>query len=213
MKKFLAIAVAFFLFSSVNVSAVAQTTDAGLVEFIRTLEAMNSMEAEFVQRTRDKNNRVLQELKGSLIVAKPGKLRWVTLPPYAQEVVSDGNTVFVFDEDLDQVTIRNMEQRIQETPALLLSGNGAEIKANFSITLTITDNIKRFQLTPKDASQLFERIDFQYAGEVLESMSIYDATGQVTEIVFDQLKLNKTFSAFTFVFEIPEGADIIDARK
>lgn len=186
--------------------------DVALNSFLTKLDALNSMKANFVQSTRDNHNQVLQEIKGTLLVAKPGKMRWQTEPPYSQLVVSDNESVWLYDEDLEQVTIREMEQRVQETPALLLSGNKAEIQDNFEIDAKHTDGFSRYTLTPKDNSQLFERIEFQYYTDTLESMRIYDATGQTTEIVFSEIQQNIKLEADTFVFKAPEGVDVIDAR-
>lgn len=180
--------------------------------FLERLTALQSLDANFVQATRDNNGRTLQELKGTLIVAKPGKMRWQTTPPFEQLVVSDGELVWIYDMDLEQVTIRNMDQRVQETPALLLSGDTAEIGRNFTVKQKVTGAITRFELEPKDRSQLFDRLDFQYNKDQLETMSIYDAAGQETSIVFSKVRTNKPIDEQAFYFEVPEGVDVIDGR-
>lgn len=193
-------------------NSASATQQSPLQSFIQKLEQLQSMQAQFVQVTRDAKQQVLQQLEGTLKVAKPGKMHWETQPPYSQQVVSDGELVWVYDHDLEQVTIRNMEQRMQDTPALLLSGNSAEISKNFEVGLERTGIISRYKLMPKDHSQLFERIEFQYAENTLESMRIYDAAGQITDIVFSDIELNPATSASEFTFVVPEGVDVIDAR-
>lgn len=180
--------------------------------FINQLETLDAMQANFVQSTRDQNGQILQQLEGTLLVAKPGKMRWQTHAPYAQLVISDNQSIWFYDEDLEQVTIRDMEQRIQETPALLLSGNTAEIAQNFAVELTQNGTVSRYSLTPTDSSQLFEKIDFQYFQNILESMRIYDATGQITEIIFTEVDLQPTIDDSTFHFSAVQGVDVIDAR-
>lgn len=194
---------------AINVAA----DESALKSFINKLDSLNAMQAQFVQTTRDQHNNALQELTGTLLVAKPGKMRWQTEPPYSQLVVSDNQSVWFYDEDLEQVTIRDMEQRIQETPALLLSGNTDEIKQNFDITYQSNGQFSRYSLAPKDSSQLFEKIEFQYYDNTLESMRIYDATGQVTEIVFTEIDLAPQIDESTFQFKAPNGVDVIDARN
>lgn len=200
------------VFFALSFSAFADDSNKALDSFLAKLEALNSMQADFVQSTRDNHNNVLQEIKGTLLVAKPGKMRWQTQPPYSQLVVSDNQSVWLYDEDLEQVTIRDMEQRIQETPALLLSGDTQEISKNFEIQFKQDDDFSRYTLLPKDKSQLFERIEFQYYGDVLESMRIHDATGQTTEIVFSEIQQNPEVNDSMFTFKAPEGIDVIDAR-
>ena len=101
--------------------------EAALDSFIKRLDVVSSMETHFEQVTLDQSGEVLQSLSGTLTVARPGKMRWQTEPPYEQLVVSDGELVWVYDMDLEQVTIRQLEAKLQDTPALLLSGNTSEI--------------------------------------------------------------------------------------
>ncbi len=183
-----------------------------LADFLARLDKLQNLQAHFVQTTRDARGISLQELQGTLTVAKPGKMHWQTQPPYEQLVVSDGDNIWVYDMDLEQVTIRKMEQRIVETPALLLSGNSQEIRKNFNVEMKSQVGKVRFMLTPNDKSQLFERIELQYADTLLQSMRIIDAAGQTTDIVFDGVKTNQKVSSNLFTFIVPEGVDVIDGR-
>ena len=183
-----------------------------LDSFLGKLKQLQNMQADFVQVMRDGKKRELQRLSGKIMIEKPGKLYWQTNPPYEQLVVSDGTSVWIYDMDLEQVSIRDMEQRIQETPALLLSGDTSEISKNFTLELNQSEAISRYSLIPKDSSQLFDKLDFQYFDDQLESMSIYDAAGQVTDIIFENSIVNEQIDPKTFQFGIPEGVDVIDGR-
>src|SRR5690554_7728993 len=119
------------------------------------------MQANFIPVLRDGKQRELQELSGKIMIEKPGKLFWQTNPPYEQLVISDVLSVWIYDMVLEQVIIRDMENRIQETPALLLSGDASEVSKNFTVKLKATDAISRYSLIPKDSSQLFEKLEFQ----------------------------------------------------
>lgn len=186
--------------------------DDALGSFLQRLDRLQNLESEFTQTTRDTAGKTLQQMSGTLAVAKPGKMRWSTRPPFEQLVVSDGDLVWIYDMDLEQVTIRSMDQRVQETPALLLSGNSAEVGRNFTVTAQVSGRVTRYQLMPKDRSQLFEKLEFQYSGEQLETMRIFDAAGQVTDIFFTRMQTNRTLDPYTFVFDVPEGVDVIDGR-
>lgn len=199
----------FLLLLSFNVQA---EDGQALTSFLKKLSQLENMQADFVQVMRDSNQRNLQELSGKIMLEKPGKLFWQTNPPYEQLVVSDGDSVWIYDMDLEQVTIRDMENRIQETPALLLSGDASEVSKNFTVKMKTTDAFTRYALVPKDESQLFEKLEFQYFETRLESMRIYDAAGQITEIVFENTKVNTKIDPDTFVFETPAGVDVIDGR-
>lgn len=193
-------------------STHAMATDA-VDSLLQQLQSMDNFQAMFVQTTRDPTGAVLQQMRGELIVERPGKMRWETEEPFAQLVVSDGTLLWIYDTDLEQVTIRSMGQRIQETPALLLSGDASEIRDGFTVSMTKMDDVVRYRLTPNDNSQLFEALQFSYRAQRLSAMTIDDATGQVTEITFRQQTVNATLPEHTFLFEVPEGVDIIDARN
>lgn len=189
--------------------------EAALDSFIKRLDLVSSMETHFEQVTLDQSGEVLQSLSGTLTVARPGKMRWQTEPPYEQLVVSDGDLVWVYDMDLEQVTIRELEAKFQDTPALLLSGNTGEIAANYQVTqpeVTSGKGIDRYVLKPMDRSQLFEALEFDYKGDKLAFMRIFDAAGQITEIRFTGLLLNPELDDQAFYFIVPEGVDVIDGR-
>ena len=114
--------------------------------------------------------------------------------------------------DLEQVSIRELEQRLQDTPALLLSGDTSEISANYVVSETQTGSTDRYQLIPKDNSQLFDYLEFDYRGDRLSAMRIFDATGQITEITFSGMQINQGTDSAAFQFDIPEGVDVIDGR-
>lgn len=197
---------------SVSTSAFA---DAALDSFIKRLEVISSMETYFEQVTLDQSGEVLQSLSGTLTVARPGKMRWQTEPPYEQLVVSDGELVWVYDMDLEQVTIRELEAKLQDTPALLLSGNTSEIEANYQVThpsVAGNEGIDRYLLKPMDRSQLFDALEFDYKGDNLAYMRIFDAAGQITEIRFSKQQLNPELDDQAFYFIVPEGIDVIDGR-
>lgn len=186
--------------------------DAALQDFLTKVKSLQAMDAGFEQTTRDGMGQVLQSMTGHLTVAKPGKMRWSTAEPFEQLVISDGEVVWIYDMDLEQVTLRDMDQRVQETPALLLTGDTADVEKSFLVDVEKTSSDHVFQLVPKDPSQLFESLEFHYQGEQISRMMIYDAAGQVTEIAFSNVQVNVPVEPEAFVFNVPEGVDVIDGR-
>lgn len=200
----------YILFSLLILSSFAQADDTSA--FIKQVQKTQSFIAQFTQTTKDNQGGVLQSLKGTLKVKRPSKLYWNTQPPYEQLVVSDGELVWVYDMDLEQVSIRKLDNRIQETPALLLSGKSSDIKKHFNVSLKTNKKQKIYSLTPKDESQLYSRLEFVYQNDVLQKMVIFDAAGQVTNIEFSKQKINQKIADKNFEFIVPEGVDVIDAR-
>jgi outer membrane lipoprotein carrier protein len=150
-------------------------------------------------------------------VAKPGKLRWKTEGVYEQLVISDGKSLWIYDADLEQVSIKDMDNRLSETPALLLGGDVSAIDNDFNITQAPSDNTLLFILQPKDSSQLFDSLELSFnkldKDQPLTQMIIRDASGQITDISFTNVSRNPKLGLNIFTFEIPKGVDVIDGRQ
>jgi len=195
---------------------VASTT--GVVKQLQLqLGSIQSFSADFVQLTQDSLGTTLQKVEGFMQVAKPGKLRWQTEGIYEQLVISDGQSLWIYDADLEQVSIKNMDNRISDTPALLLGGDVSAIDDDFIITQAPNDNSIYYILQPKDSSQLFDSLELMFnkhgQDQSLTQMIIRDASGQVTDISFNNVSHNPSFEKGTFSFDIPAGIDVIDGRS
>lgn len=194
-----------------TLSAHSYADDAA--KLIVKLQALSSMHANFTQQTINREGQVLQSLTGELTVAKPNKLRWQTQPPYEQLVISDGSSLWTYDQDLEQVSIRDVDQSSKETPALLLSGDSKQVTQNFTVNAKRTGKRAIFKLTPKDPSQLFESLEFSYQGTALSRIRIFDAAGQVTDIKLSEQHINIPIGEGDFIFQAPKGVDVIDGRR
>jgi len=181
------------------------------------LGKINSFSASFVQLTQDGLGNTLQKVTGHMLVEKPGKLRWETEGIYEQLVISDGDSLWIYDADLEQVSIKDMDNRLSETPALLLGGDVSAIDDDFIITQAPSDNLILFILQPKDSTQLFDSLELSFnklhQQQPLSQMIIRDASGQVTVISFDNVINNPKFKKDVFTFDAPKGIDVIDGRK
>jgi len=181
------------------------------------LEKIHSFSARFIQLTQDGLGNTLQKVEGFMQVEKPGKLRWKTEGIYEQLVISDGKSLWIYDADLEQVSIKDMDNRLSETPALLLGGDVSAIDDDFIITQAPSDNALVFILQPKDSTQLFDSLELSFnkldKQQPLTQMIIRDASGQVTDISFDDVLNNPQLNKDIFTFAIPKGIDVIDGRQ
>jgi len=123
--------------------------------------------------------------------------------------VSDGKKVWLYDPDLEQVTIQTLDQRLTHTPALLLSGDVSAISENFNISFKEAGEVVDFTLTPKAKDTLFDTLRLSFRGDVINDMQMVDSVGQRTNILFQGVKLNPPLEPGLFTFEIPEGTDVI----
>lgn len=168
-----------------------------------------TLTARFSQLTLDATGTHLQETSGQLALKRPGQLRWHTDAPLEQLLVSDGKQVWLYDPDLEQVTIQALDQRLTHTPALLLSGDVSQIRESFEIEHKEAGDVVDFILKPKASDTLFDSLRLSFRGGVINDMQLIDSVGQRTNILFMGVKMNQPLKADTFTFEIPEGADVI----
>ncbi|MFN3580327.1 MAG: outer membrane lipoprotein chaperone LolA [Pseudomonas sp.] len=173
------------------------------------LSNATTMKADFSQMTLSSNGANLQETTGNLSLKRPGMFRWHTDAPMEQELVSDGQQIWLYDPDLEQVTIQAMDQRLTHTPALLLSGDVSTLAENFDITWADSGDIVDFMLTPKVNDTLFDSLRLSFWGGVINDMQMSDAVGQRTNIMFQNVELNEDMGEEQFTFQVPDGVDVI----
>ena len=177
-------------------------------QLTQRLEPVASYVADFTQRIEG-NGHVAQQSTGHMWVARPGKFRWVVDAPYSQTVVSDGKDVYLYDPDLQQVTIRKLDPKVTNTPALLLSGQASELVHSYSVAEQSKGSKEMYSLTPKRADTLFNRLQMTFDNGRLSLLDMYDASGQHTQVAFNNVQLNAAINASAFQFETPKGADVI----
>ena len=144
-----------------------------------------------------------------MALKRPGKFYWHTDAPLEQELVSDGQTIWLYDPDLEQVTVQKLDRRLTHTPALLLSGNVSDISNNFNISHQEAGEVVDFTLEPKSPDTVFDSLRLSFRSGVLNDMQLIDSAGQRTNILFMGVKLNPVIPNDRFTFTIPEGVDVI----
>ena len=188
----------------------AQAEDAAAVQRLtQLLDQAQTLTARFSQLTLDGSGTQLQETAGELALKRPGLFRWHTDEPMEQLLVSNGEKVWLYDPDLEQVTIQALDQRLTHTPALLLSGDVSQIQDNFDITFKEGGNVVDFILKPKSKDTLFDSLLLSFRAGVLNDMQLIDSIGQRTNILFLAVKMNQPVDDAQFTFEVLEGADVI----
>ena len=174
------------------------------------LKRLDNIQAEFVQHTFDGKGALLQTQAGSLALKHPNKFRWLSKEPYAQLLISNGETLWQYDEDLEQVTVQALNKKLSATPALLLSGNTEQIASEYDIYSEKLQDEEHFVLTPKQVDALFDRLRLEFnADHLLTRMVIQDEVGQKTIIRFQGITNNKPLKDADFVFDVPAGIDVI----
>ncbi|MGM3388129.1 outer membrane lipoprotein chaperone LolA [Stutzerimonas stutzeri] len=173
------------------------------------LQRAETLTGSFSQLSLDGSGTQLQETSGEMALKRPGQFRWHTDEPMEQLLVSDGKKVWLYDPDLEQVTIQTLDQRLTHTPALLLSGDVSAISENFEVSHKEAGGVVDFTLTPKAKDTLFDNLRLSFRDGVINDMQLVDGVGQRTNILFQGVELNTPIEADRFRFEIPEGTDVI----
>ena len=194
---------------SISSFSVLADEDASAQRLTALLDQAQTISARFSQLTLDGSGTQLQETAGQLVLKRPGLFRWHTDAPMEQLLVSNGEKVWLYDPDLEQVTIQTLDKRLTHTPALLLSGDVSEIQENFTISHQEGGNVVDFMLKPKSKDTLFDSLRLSFRSGVLNDMQLIDSIGQRTNILFLSVKMNEAVDDTLFSFEIPEGADVI----
>ncbi|KRW68538.1 outer membrane lipoprotein chaperone LolA [Pseudomonas sp. GD03855] len=173
------------------------------------LNQAETLTGRFSQLSLDGGGTQLQETSGELALKRPGQFRWHTDAPMEQLLVSNGKKVWLYDPDLEQVTIQELDQRLTHTPALLLSGDVSTISENFEVSHKEAGEVVDFTLKPKAKDTLFDNLRLSFRNGVINDMQLIDSVGQRTNILFMGVKMNQPLKADLFTFDIPEGADVI----
>ena len=174
------------------------------------LASVRTLSADFSQTVRGRDGNVADRASGRLSLSRPDRFRWDYQKPYVQTIVADGEKLWLYDSDLDQVTVRPLEQGLGSTPAMLLSGSGKVGDAFASDGVQAQGDWTWCRLRPKQDGSDFEQVSlaFDKRGE-LAAMELRDKLGQSTVIEFGSVRRNPQLDASLFRFQPPPGADVI----
>jgi outer membrane lipoprotein carrier protein len=195
-----------FLFSLVNAGHLYAGEGARLLD--KFLTETKTMSADFSQVLRTNYDEVLQETSGKFYLNRPGKFRWNYTQPYEQEIVSDGKHVWIYDVELQQVTVQERSSSLSNTPMALMEGKLKLAEVYTVKELDHRDGIYRLKLTSKSRDSDFSELVVGVDKNGLRFMQLYDQFEQTTDIVFDNLESNTKLAKELFEFIPPEGADV-----
>jgi len=167
------------------------------------------MRAAFTQTVSDASGRRVAQASGDFVIARPGRFRWSVDKPYKQLLVGDGQRVWIYDEDLNQVVVRNNDRALGTTPAALLAGK-EEVEEAFNWkSLPAADGLEWLGATPKDKDSAFSELRLGFDTKGLAALEVIDNFGQHTSIRLMNLERNPKLSAELFRFTPPAGADVV----
>lgn len=171
---------------------------------------LQGLDGRFEQRVFDTEGRMTEETQGRVALSAPRQFRWEYEEPFPQLIVADGDHVWVYDPDLEQVQVRIQSHEEQQSPLTVLI-DPSELERQFKVSAGDGEGgLEWVVLTPKDEENAqFASARLGFKGQTLERMQMRDALGQRTEMSFSGWKRNPTFATGTFAFTPPEGVDVV----
>ena len=174
------------------------------------LSRLDNVSARFEQRLFDERHNLIEQANGTVLIDRPGRFRFDYASP-PQLIVGDGTRIWIYDPELAQVTVRDMDDALGSTPAVLLTTD-RPVEDTFRIEAPESGGgIDRFDLEPKAEDAPFTRIRLAFAGGELRRMELVDRFGQTTLLGFDGIAREPVVPANAFTFTPPDGTDVVDA--
>jgi outer membrane lipoprotein carrier protein len=170
---------------------------------------VRSYSARFNQVVLDEGLNVIQESSGTLSLQRPDKFRWDYDVPFKQHIIADGSKIWIYDEELAQVSVRPLSGGLADTPAVLLAGRG-RIEDTFTLkNLGVQGKLNWVQLTPIRKDGGFEDIRIGFVGNRMRQLEMVDGFGQTTRVMLSDPRENIALDSARFRFTPPKGVDVV----
>ena len=177
-------------------------------QLTQRLNALHTMSAQFNQEILSKKH-VISHSSGTMGIQRPGKFRWDTKSPMAQRVIADGKHIWIYDVDLEQVTVKKQSKGLGGTPGLFLSGYDNTVARDFSVSMSQKGGLELYDLMPKSRKDSFQHVQLGFKGNALYSIDLYDQLGQHTKVKLYNIKVNPHLPGKMFSFSPPKGTDVV----
>jgi outer membrane lipoprotein carrier protein len=205
----LAGALIFLAATSGTAFGAAQSSQDGQKRVEAFLQGLDGLQAQFKQVLTDRNGQSVDEASGTLAISRPDRFRWDYREPYSQVIVADGTRIWIYDSDLEQVTVRKLDETLSATPAMLLSGR-SNLADNFNVTQVAKEGaVEWVRMEPKRDDTDFKWVRLGFEGPLLRYMQLADKLGQTTSLEFSKVERNPPLDPSRFTFTVPPGADVI----
>lgn len=184
-----------------------------LEQFKSFVSSTKAAKGEFTQRQvrgADSKAKVSPPSSGTFLFARPGKFIWTYVKPYEQVLQADGDQLFIFDKDLNQVTTKKLGDALGSSPAAILFGSN-DLEKSFTLSEAGTrDGLEWLKAVPKAKDSSFEQITIGLRNGLPEAMELKDSFGQTSVLALSKIEKNPALTATSFKFVMPKGADVFN---
>lgn len=193
------------LFLFFNTEVYAETNESDLQT---KLTSIRTLHAHFKQDIQAKKRRVGTS-SGTMALSRPGLFRWQTNQPSAQLVVADGRHIWIYDKELEQVSVKKQTSSLGGTAALFLSEDPAAVTRDFEVSKIADEPETIFSLKARSVKANFEKVQLVFNKQALHTITLYDQLGQRTTITLSQVQTNQKLASKLFHFTVPKGVDVV----
>ena len=171
------------------------------------LSGVQTLTADFKQELWTADERPLQTDTGSLSLKRPNRFRWTYEAPAELTIVADGEQLWIYDVELEQVTVAPFDDTVGSSPAMLLSGD-RNVREDFDVVETYTrEGLDWIKLEPTGTSD-FSSVTIGFEGYEPRRLALVDGLGQVTRIELDNIVVNPDIADDVFKLDVPEGVEV-----
>lgn len=193
-----------------SIEASGQSTAA--LSLQKKLEQMQGVQADFKQEVRA-NRRQISTSSGNFALSRPGRFRWSTDAPLSQLIVADGKKIWIYDIELEQVTVKPQTKELGGMAALFLSADEKRLAKDFKVEMLSQGANESFLLTAKSKKESFKKVKLIYQASLLTAIELWDQLAQHTVIHLSKIALNPHFASHFFEFIPPKGVDLIEDKE
>ncbi|MCH8532414.1 MAG: outer membrane lipoprotein chaperone LolA [Saccharospirillum sp.] len=177
---------------------------------IERLEATETLQANFEQTTYAEGQMRGERSTGRMIVSRPLKFAWLVDEPFEQQVISDGQTLWVYEPDLMQATYQPVTDQIQQSPAMILAQPRQALGQRYDVVEASDKELTAYRLYPHDTNAMFTDMTLLFESGVISEIRLTDNLGQDTRISLTEVRVGETLDPGLFDFEPPPGTDVFE---
>lgn len=194
-----------FLAGFILSSATFADGDANYLQ--QKLQYIKTMQASFSQSIEAKKVNTSRSY-GSMALSKPNLFRWQTDKPMSQLFIADGKKMWMYDKDLEQVSVREQGVKLGGIAGVFFGNESGVIERDFKVKLLKKNNVEYFELRSKRKTN-FSKVNLMFSGPSLRQIELYDELGQKTRVELHHVVINSNLPAQSFKFIVPKGTDVV----
>jgi len=201
------------LLAALAASVAATHAQAAAIDELHAfLTQTTTARGHFDQSTQRGKGGSPQRSSGSFEFQRPGRFEWTYEKPYEQRIVADGEKLYFYDKDLNQVTVKRLSGALPSSPASILFGAN-DFEREFDVKDAGTrDGLSWIDAKPKAKDSPFDRIEIGFRDGLPASMRLTDTLGSATQLTLSAVEKNAKVDPANFRFTPPAGADVLEDK-